>query len=212
LVTNLNPEPIDISSFGVFFVVAISTCTLKVPTSAVFVYQNSEVWQDFNIIGGGILVNPVSGNPEQGYTIGEGLYQPGKKETATVTAVPYRNFKFVNWTRGGVEVSSDNPYSFTVTEDIELVANFEEEVGINNFELTTIKIYPNPTTGQLKIVSEEMRIDNVDIFDVFGKKVFSQKFLMLSEIGMDILHFPAGVYFVRIQTETGEVTKKVLKE
>jgi len=45
-------------------------------------------------------------------------------ETATVTATPSDCYSFVNWTSGGVVISADNPYSFTVTKDSALVANF----------------------------------------------------------------------------------------
>ncbi len=44
--------------------------------------------------------------------------------TVTATATPKPGYEFVNWTVGGVEKSKDNPYTFTVTEDVALVANF----------------------------------------------------------------------------------------
>jgi hypothetical protein len=83
-------------------------------------------------------------------------------------------------------------------------------VGIENIEATTIKIYPNPTKGELKSESGELRVKNLVIYDVFGKirKIENWK----TENTIDISHLPAGVYFVKISTEAGEVTKKVLKE
>ena len=42
-----------------------------------------------------------------------------------MTATPNDGYLFKNWTKNGVVVSTENPYSFTVTEDIELVANFD---------------------------------------------------------------------------------------
>ena len=113
----------------------------------------------------------------------------------------------------GVRITSNHPVAFFTANQnvsiphVELIANFEEEVGIENFELSTIKIYPNPTTGQLIIDSEKMRIENVEILDVFGKNV-----QMSPETVINISHLPAGVYFVKIQTEAGEVVKKVVKE
>ena len=68
-----------------------------------------------------------------------------------LTATPYEGYKFVNWTKDGVEISTENPYSFTVTEDVELIANFEDEVRIKNLEVSDINIYPNPTTEKLTI-------------------------------------------------------------
>ncbi|MCL2168384.1 MAG: leucine-rich repeat domain-containing protein, partial [Lentimicrobiaceae bacterium] len=126
-ITNLNPVPVKIES-DVFNYVAQSACTLKVPTSAVSAYQKAEVWKEFNIVGGGFLVNPKVDDPEHGYVTGNALYEANA--TATVTATAHSGYKFVNWTKDGAEISRDNPYSFVVTEDIELVANFEETVGI----------------------------------------------------------------------------------
>jgi hypothetical protein len=207
LVTNLNSEPVEISS-GLFYGVEISTCTLKVLGNSIGAYRDAPIWQDFNIVGV-FFVSVSVNNNEYGTATGCGYYD--ENAIATVTATAHTGYKFVNWTKNGTEISTDNPYSFTVTEDVELIANFEEEVGVENFEFSTIKIYPNPTIGQLKIESEEMKIEDVDVFDIFGKKVFSQKSL-ISPTMINISHLSAGVYFVRIQTEEGEVIKKVLKE
>ena len=66
----------------------------------------------------------LSANPtECGTVSGGGLYHSGS--TATVTATPNEHYNFVNWTENGDEVSTDAEYSFTVTGDRELVANFE---------------------------------------------------------------------------------------
>lgn len=43
----------------------------------------------------------------------------------TVTATPNDCYRFVNWTEGGTEVSTDATYSFTATSNRTLVANFE---------------------------------------------------------------------------------------
>ncbi|MBR1549018.1 MAG: fibronectin type III domain-containing protein [Bacteroidales bacterium] len=45
--------------------------------------------------------------------------------SVTATATPNDGYLFTNWTMAGDVVSSDNPYTFTVTDDIALVANFE---------------------------------------------------------------------------------------
>ena len=58
-----------------------------------------------------------------GTVAGAGDY--GKGSTATLTATPNDGYLFVNWTKGGEEVATTQEYSFTVTEAVELVANFE---------------------------------------------------------------------------------------
>ena len=47
------------------------------------------------------------------------------KSTATLTVAPNTGYEFVNWTKGGSEVSTNATYSFTVTEDAAYVANFD---------------------------------------------------------------------------------------
>ena len=66
----------------------------------------------------------VTVTAENGTVTGAGEYEEGK--TATLTATPAEGYEFVNWTVGDSIVSTENPYSFVVTADIALVANFEK--------------------------------------------------------------------------------------
>jgi len=82
----------------------------------------------------------------------------------------------------------------------------------SNPEISKTKIYPNPTSGQLRITNYELRITNVEVFDVFGRKIFKLETQNPeSETNFDISSFPIGIYFVRIQTEKGMVTEKIIK-
>ena len=55
--------------------------------------------------------------------------------SCTVTATPYEGYIFKNWTEDGVEVSTDATYTFAVTSDRDLVANFEEPMITQTTEL-----------------------------------------------------------------------------
>ena len=66
-------------------------------------------------------------------TIEEGEIETGEVsatyyegETCTVTATPNAGYGFVNWTENDVAVSADASYTFTVTAERNLVANFAE--------------------------------------------------------------------------------------
>ncbi|MCL2302359.1 MAG: T9SS type A sorting domain-containing protein [Lentimicrobiaceae bacterium] len=87
-------------------------------------------------------------------------------------------------------------------------------VGIAEIEKKgEIVIYPNPTTGKMRIESGELRIKNVEFYDAYGRKQNVRvENLHTLERGFDISHLSAGVYIVQISTEAGQVTKKVLKE
>ena len=80
--------------------------------------------------------------------------------------------------------------------------------------LHNLTLYPNPTTGQLRITNYELRIESVEIYDAYGRKVLEDynSYDLTVLRSYDLTVFPAGVYFVRIQTDAGEVVKKVVKE
>ena len=63
-----------------------------------------------------------SNPPAGGTTTGGGTFNLGS--SATVTAKPAAGFQFVNWTEGGTRVSTNASYTFTVTANRTLVANF----------------------------------------------------------------------------------------
>ena len=58
-----------------------------------------------------------------GTTSGGGTFTQG--QSVSLTATPATGYDFVNWTEDGTEVSTSATYSFSVTEDRTLVANFE---------------------------------------------------------------------------------------
>ena len=89
---------------------------------------------------------------------------------------------------------------------------YECPSNVNEIMLDRINIYPNPTTGELTITNYELKIMNVDVYDVYGRKLQSKIVNLQSEIVINISHLPAGVYFVKIRTEAGEVVRKVVKE
>ena len=89
------------------------------PTVAVAVWKVSLVRNDLQEF----TVTTTANNANLGSIIGAGTYYDGA--TAMLTATPAAGCRFVNWTKAGVEVSTDDTFLFTVTGDVELVANFE---------------------------------------------------------------------------------------
>lgn len=81
-----------------------------------------------------------------------------------------------------------------------------ETVGIDNVENNTVNIYPTPTNNTLNIEGNGIR--NIQMFDAFGRMVLE------SATGgrYDIINFANGVYIVRVTTDNGISTKKVVKK
>jgi hypothetical protein len=67
-------------------------------------------------------VTVASDNNNHGTVTGSGEFTFG--QSCTVTATPADGYMFTNWTVNGNVVSTDAEYTFNVTSDMELVANF----------------------------------------------------------------------------------------
>ena len=81
---------------------------------------------------------------------------------------------------------------------------------IDSYQIT---IFPNPTTGELQITNYELQNGllsavKVEVFDVYGRK---QKAESRKDNVVDISNLFAGIYFVKISTEAGTITKKIIK-
>ena len=71
-----------------------------------------------------------------------------------------------------------------------------------------LRVYPNPTNGELKMENGDWRTENVEIYDTMGKK---QQFSILNSqfsTQIDISHLPAGIYFLRVAGKTVKVIKQ----
>jgi len=133
----------------------------------------------------------------------------------TQPATPERmGYDFIGWFSDNGTFESEWDFaSNIITQDTTLYAKWKEKNGVFTITDEDITIYPNPTTGELRIANYELRVKGVEIYDVSGRKVqFPPMSFMSPETLLDISHLAAGLYFVRIQTETGEVVRKVLKE
>ena len=81
----------------------------------------------------------VSANPTNGGTVtGGGTYQQG--QSCTVHATAATGYTFLRWTENGTQVSTNANYSFTVTGNRTLVAQFQQQT-------YTITATADPTTG-----------------------------------------------------------------
>ena len=138
---------------------------------------------------------------------GSGEYNEG--DEVTVTASPKEGYNFVNWTKAGMEMSTSLIYTFTIVENVALVANFEFDEFINRLINDNFVLYPNPFTNEIIISNTDM-IKSVQIMNAAGQKVneaiFNGRSIETEKLG-------GGVYFVVIESFTeSKVVYKMFKK
>ena len=76
------------------------------------------------VLGTQCEVTVTVNDPAMGSVEGAGQYEKGV--TVELEATANEHYQFVNWTKGVEVLSAENPYSFTVQEDVTITANFAE--------------------------------------------------------------------------------------
>lgn len=85
-------------------------------------------------------------------------------------------------------------------------------VGINPNQSKNISVYPNPTTGIIKLAGNKKPF-SVIISDITGKTIYASEFTTTDrELIIDISNQPNGVYFINIQTAQNTMIEKIIKE
>jgi hypothetical protein len=85
-------------------------------------------------------------------------------------------------------------------------------IGGNAIKDGSFKIFPNPTNEQLTIKNEQLQMKRVILVDMLGKNVIDIYINQVYETTINTANIPAGLYQVRIETEQGTYTSKVVKQ
>lgn len=81
-------------------------------------------------------------------------------------------------------------------------------VGISTVADTYTQLYPNPTGGEITVVSSFL-IGEVEVYSLTGQRVLYQRVDAISA-SLDLGSLPAGTYVVRIATNHGTAVKRLV--
>ena len=143
---------------------------------------------------------------ERGSVEGGGEYEEG--ETAVLAARAWRPYNFQRWDDG----DSVNPRRVVVTQDTAFTALFVNEEGIATADSLerTVTLMPNPAKERVKVLSG-CGLKGVEVLDAQGRTVMSQN-VEGHAAELDISQWAAGSYVVKIYTERGIVSKRLVVE
>ncbi|MBR5725562.1 MAG: fibronectin type III domain-containing protein [Muribaculaceae bacterium] len=146
--------------------------------------------------------------------------------TATSWDVLYKESAADSWYTA---TTSSNPYTLTglngsSSYDVQVIAHCTSSqtsdpsaiitfmtVGIDDYTLdNTVNVYPNPTNGNVHVQCSDM-MESLEIYDTYGKLLGTET-VNSNVANVDLTSYAKGTYFVRVTTDKGVVTKRVVKQ
>ncbi|PWH82175.1 T9SS C-terminal target domain-containing protein [Algibacter marinivivus] len=73
-----------------------------------------------------------------------------------------------------------------------------------------INIYPNPANDYIQIESKDVQISSFEMYSLVGQKVIFSNNLVNSRL--DISSLNSGIYLLKVNTDNGSLTKKIIVE
>jgi hypothetical protein len=133
---------------------------------------------------------------------------PGTNELLTAV-------QFTSATSGFIIGNNKTIFRYT------LISGEEETGRPGDREMELVKVWPNPTRGELKVqrAKGKVEFESLELIDIYGKRLelwnpgtpgtsgtsgtWNQK--------LDISPLPSGIYFIRISFENQIIVKRIIK-
>ena len=124
-------------------------------------------------------------------------------------ATPKTGWKLKSLMAGTQDIKADG--KFTVTADVEVKAVFVKSTSVDDAVFANVFVAPNPFDNQLRITSYELRGEYA-LLNTQGVMVASGV-LEGAETRINTSSLPAGMYLIRLSTESGATkTYRVIKQ
>jgi serine protease AprX len=93
-----------------------------------------------------------------------------------------------------------------------IITGFDQTLANEDFSISNVSVYPNPTNDILNVSSLNNEINNYSIFDLQGRKVYSNKVNNLNNFSLDITNLNSGIYIIELYSENGKYSQKIVKK
>lgn len=73
-------------------------------------------------------------------------------------------------------------------------------------------VYPNPATASITInLGDQNTFDSLQLTNQLGQQVLSKQLNAVSNYSLDVSGLGNGLYYLTLETDQGNITKKVIK-
>jgi hypothetical protein len=121
------------------------------------------------------------------------------------------SFVLANWTFGGTG-QLDGATNSESTSPFPIGTYSNTTASTNDNSIAGFSAYPNPVKGNnLTVTTSSRDLKTVNIYNVLGKKVFSQRFSLMNKT-MNVSEIASGVYIMKVSEGNNIATKKLIIE
>lgn len=170
--------------------------------------------------------NSITVLGQDGFNCAESLEDFSIQDTLIMALEPVQNYWYLEGACGLHFLRYENGMVLgqaTETTTIQTIENFRDNLfdcsftgisdeGMEVVDESKVRISPNPVVEQFQISTTQNPISGYEIYSSNGQLI-SSSFLNQSVNRLDVNsnHLPSGVYFVKVRTLNGILTKKILK-
>jgi hypothetical protein len=107
-----------------------------------------------------------------------------------------------------VALSEINGNNWTSAAELEITGCGLTTGIIQNNPVDAVAVYPNPASDVLTIYSEKA-IEEVQIINMLGEKIYTEKNILTDKIILSANNFPPGLYSISVTTKAGIFIRKI---
>jgi hypothetical protein len=186
----------------------------KSATYSFTVSKDASLKANFKVVAPATFTVTATANPQEGGVVtGSGTFNTGT--LINLTATPNEGYKFTNWTNGETEISKESTYSFALSANYAVQANFSSTTSISEINdiADKIRIFPNPTNGILNIKGlPNNSHSSIVLYANDGRKVINKEVYHASETDIDFSNLKSGIYFIVISGDSFIKTQKIVRK
>ena len=128
-------------------------------------------------------------------------------DMSTTNVEEMQDLEVAVWIQSYVTKEVHNSATLTegFKEDDEDIDNITEE------QISSVQIYPNPVNDRI-FIEAETEIEEVVVYDIYGRHQVTETPSHQGDLSIDLSDLKSGIYFVKINTEKGNIVKRIIKQ
>ncbi len=81
----------------------------------------------------------------------------------------------------------------------------------SDFDKNKFRIYPNPTNNSVSVLFEDLQITGYVVYDIQGREILKNNQQFSYSFDIDLSSCNSGIYLLKLTTDKGDFTQKVIK-